>query len=119
MPPIDPFDINELLRFRVNLDIPAFVRSAVREQMNRAEVLGYLHIITNTHQGTEKMWRFVPVAKEKALSRNEILVWLHISYGGLLEPKHLSQELRIPLQFAENALAVLEEKGIIKEGRVL
>lgn len=57
----------------------------------------YLHIITNTPDGTGKVWRFVPVAKAERLIREEILVWLHLSYGGLLEAKHLSRKLGIPL----------------------
>ena len=119
MPSNAPLNTKELLRFRLDLDIPAFVRAAVQKQMNKEEILVYLHIITNTHDGTEKMWRFVPIAKHEQLSRNEILVWLHISYGGLLDPAHLSRKLRIPPHFAENALAALQEKGIIRDGRVL
>ena len=119
MSSIDLLDTKELLRLRLDLDIPALVRMAVQKQMSREEVLVYLQIITNTLDGTEKMWRFVPVAKREDLSRNEILVWLHISYGGLLDPKHLSRKLRISLQFAEDALAVLQEKGIVGEGRML
>ena len=109
----------EIIRLRYDLDIPAFVRAAVQNDLNKEELLIYLHIITNTLDGSEKMWRFVPVAKEKRLTRNEILVWLHLSYGGLLDPTHLSRKLRIPPGFAENAIAALEEKGIIREGRVL
>ena len=119
MSSIERFDPRELLRFRFDHDIPAFVRAAVQHDLNKEEVLIYLKVITNTHHGTEKMWRFVPIAKEEELSRDEILVWLHISYGGRLDPKHISQKLRIPPSFAENALAALQEKGIIKDGRVL
>ena len=119
MPSVDSFDFNELLLFRINLDIPAFVRAAVRTEMDRDEVLVYLHLITNTPCATEKMWRFSVVARDKGLSRNEILVWLHVSYGGLVDPKHISRKLRIPRHFAEDALAVLKEKGILREGRVL
>ena len=71
MPPVDPFDpdklLPELLLFRINLDIPAFVRVAVRNEMNRDEILVYLHLITNTPSATEKMWRFTLVAQDKAL----------------------------------------------------
>ena len=119
MSSIEPFASKELLRFRYDLDIPALVRIAVQKQMSREEVLVYLQIITNTLDGTEKMWRFVPVAKREDLSRNEILVWLHVSYGGLLDPKHLSRKLSIPTGCAENALAGLEAKGIIEDGHVL
>ena len=119
MPPIAPFNFNELLLFRFNLDIPAFVRVAVRNEMNRDEILVYLHIITNTPSATEKMWRFPVVAQDKDLSRNEILVWLHVSYGGLVDPKHISRKLCIPLHFAEKVLTALEDKGIIREGKVV
>ena len=119
MPSTDPFDIDELLQFRADADIPAFVQAAVRHNLNKEEVLVYLQVITNTPDETEQIRRFVPVARGKALSRNEILVWLHISYGGRLDPKHLSRKLRIPPRFAKKALAVLREKGIIREGRVL
>ena len=119
MSSIDLLDTTELLRLRLDLDIPAFIRVAVQKEMSREEVLVYLQVITNTLDGTEKMWRFVPVAKQEGLTREEILVWLHLSYGGLLDPKHLSRKLRIPPVFAENALAGLETKGILREGRVL
>ena len=117
MSSVDEFNPRELLRFRYDLDIPAFVEMAVAHNLNKEEVLIYLHIITNTLDGSDKMWRFVPVAKAEGLTREEILVWLHISYGGLLDPTHLSRKLRIPPHFAENALAVLREKGIITERR--
>ena len=119
MPSTDPFDITELLRFREDVDIPAFVQAAVAHNFNKEEVLVYLQVITNTNDEIDEMRRFVPVARGKALSRNEILVWLHISYGGRLDPKHLSRKLRIPPRFAKKALAALREKGIIREGRVL
>jgi hypothetical protein len=119
MPPIAPFNFNELLLFRINLDIPAFVQTAVRNEMNRDEILVYLHLITNTPSATEKMWRFTLVAQDKALTRNEILVWLHVSYGGLLDPKHISRKLCIPPHFAEQALAALQEKGILGNGKVV
>ena len=112
--------IPELLRFRLNLDIAGFVRAAVRDGLKRDEILGSLHIITNTPDATEKMPLFAVVAQEKDLNRNEILVWLHVSYGGLDGGrKHLSQRLRIPPRAAEEALTTLAEKEIIKNGRVL
>ena len=119
MSSVDEFNPRELLRFRYDLDIPAFVEMAVAHNLNKEEVLVYLQIVTNTLDGSEKMWRFVPVAKAEELTREEILVWLHISYGGLLDSEHLSRKLRIPPQFAKDALAGLEAKGIIREGRVL
>ena len=118
MPPRDPSHFKELLLFRINLDIPAFVQVAVRNEMNRDEILVYLHLITNTPTATEKMCRFSLVARDKALSRNEILVWLHVSYGGVMDPKHISQKLRIPSHFVEQALTALKEKGILNNGRV-
>ena len=111
--------IPELLLFRLNLDIAGFVRAAVRDGLKRDEILGSLHIITNTPDATEKMPLFAVVAQEKDLNRNEILVWLHVSYGGSMDPEHLSQRLRIPPRAAEEALTTLKEKGIIKNGRVL
>ena len=119
MSSIDPFASKALLQFRYDLDIPGLVRAAVEKEMSREEVLVYLQIVTNTLDGSDKMWRFVPVAKAEGLTREEILVWLHVSYGGLLDSEHLSRKLRIPPGFAEDALAVLREKGIIREGRVL
>ena len=117
MSSIDPFASKALLQFRYDLDIPALVRAAVEEEMSREEVLVYLQIVTNTLDGSDKMWRFVPVARAEGLTREEILVWLHVSYGGLLDPTHLSRKLRIPIGFAEKALVALEEKGIITERR--
>ena len=119
MSSVDQFNRRELLRFRYDLDIPAFVQTAVEHNLNKEEVLLYLHIITNTLDGTEKMWRFVPVAKQEGLTREEILVWLHISYGGLMDPAHLSRKLRIPPCLAEKVLITLQEKGIIRDGHVL
>ena len=111
--------IPELLRFRVNLDIAGFVRAAVRDGLKRDEILGSLHIITSTPDATDKMPLFGVVAQEKDLNRNEILVWLHVSYGGSMRPEYLSQNLRMSLRAAEEALATLKEKGIIKNGRVI
>ena len=111
--------VPEILLFRMNLDIPAFVGVAVRTEMTRDEILGALHIITNTTTATEKMWRIAIVAQNREFSRNELLVWLHIAYGGSWDPEHLSRKLRIPPHSAEEALATLTEKGIIREGRVV
>ena len=119
MASIDSLDTREIIRLRYNLDIPAFVRAAVRRNLTKEKVLVYLDVITHSLDATEKMRQFVPVAKREALRREEILVWLHLSYGGVLDPEHLSRKLSIPPHSAENALAVLREKGIIGEGRVL
>ena len=121
MPSIDQYALHEiipeLLLFRLNLDIAAFVRAAVRDGLKRDEILGSLHIVTNTPDATEKMPLFAPVAQEKDLNRNEILVWLHVSYGGSMKPEYLSRRLRMSLRAAEEALATLKEKGIIRDGR--
>ena len=119
MPPRDPPDFNELLLFRVNLDVPAFVQTAVRHKMNRDEILVYLNIIANTPTATEKIWRLHRVAQDRALSRNEILVWLHVSYGGSMNPEHISQKLQIPPHLVEQTLTGLKEKGILSDGGVL
>ena len=115
MSSIEPFDPDERMQFEVNLDIPAFVRAAVRKKMNRETILIYLALVANTPVATEQMRQFGPVAVEQALTRAKILVWLHVSYGGSMEPKHISRKLRIPPRFAENALTVLREKGILTE----
>ena len=120
MPSTNALDTKEIIRLRYNLDIPAFVRAAVRQNLTKEKVLIYLEIITtSTHDGTEGMSHFVPIAKEENLTREEILVWLHLSYGGLLDPERLSRKLSIPPGSAEKALAGLEAKGIIGDGHVL
>ena len=91
----------------------------MRDGLNRDEILGSLHIIGSIPDATEKIPLFAVVAQEKDLSRNEILVWLHVSYGGLWDPEHLSRKLRMSPRAAEEALATLAEKGIIRNGRVL
>ena len=111
--------IPELLRFRLNFDIAGFVRAAVRDGLKRDEILVSLHIITNRPDATEKMPLFAPVAQEKDLNRNEILVWLHLSYGGSMKPEYLSRNLRMSPRAAEETLTTLKEKGIIKNGRVI
>ena len=72
----------KILLFRLNLDISGFVGVAVRDGLKRDEILVSRYIITNTPDATEKMPLFAVVAQEKDLNRNEILVWLHVSYGG-------------------------------------
>ena len=110
----------EIIRLRYHLDIPGFVRAAIRNNLNKEQVLIYLEIITtSTRKAIEKMGHFVPIAKQEDLTHNEILAWLHLSYGGRLDPEHLSKKLRIPLGCAETVLAGLEEKGIIEDDHVL
>ena len=87
--------------------------------MNRDTILVYLYLVAETHEATDKMRRFVTVAQEEDLTRNEILIWLHLSYGGSMEPRHISRKPRIPPRFVGKALTVLEEKGIIKDRRSL
>ena len=114
---MDQYDLHEvipeILLFRLNLDISAFVGVAVRAEMSRDEILGALHIITNTTTATEKMWRIAIIAQNTELTRNELLVWLHVSYGGLSDPEHLSRKLRISPRCAKEALTTLVEKGIL------
>ena len=117
MPPVDESNLHEIipeiLLFRMNLDIPAFVGVAVRTEMTRDEILGALHILTNTTTTTEKMWRIAIVAQNREFSRNELLVWLHIAYKGSPDPEHLSRKLRMSPHAAEEALVSLVEKGIL------
>ena len=115
----DQYGPDDLMQFEVNLDIAAFARAAVRDKMNRDTILVYLHMVSQTYQATDKMRRFATIAQEEDLTRNEILIWLYLSYGGSMEPRHISRKLRIPPRFVENALTVLEEKGIIKDGKAL
>ena len=115
----DQYGPDDLVQFEVNLDIPAFVRATVRNKMKRDTILIYLHMVSQTYQATDKMRRFAPVDQEEDLTRNEILIWLHLSYGGSMEPRHISRKLRIPARFVEKALTVLEEKSIIKDRRAL
>ena len=115
----DQYGPDDLVQFEVNLDIPAFVRAAVRQKLRRLDILYYLYLLTETPASTLKMRRFFSIAKENNLTRNEILIWLHLSYGGSEKPRNIKQKLRIPPRFVENALTVLEEKGIIKDGRAL
>ena len=109
----DQYGPDDLVQFEINLNIPAFVRDAVRSKMNRDTILVYLHMVSQTYQATDKMRQFADVAQENDLTRNEILIWLHLSYGGSTNPRNISRKLRIPPRFVENALAALKEKGII------
>ena len=104
---------DDLMEFEVNLDIPGFVRDAVRQNLKRPEILIYLHLVASTYAATDKMRRFFPVAQENNLSRNEILIWLHLAYGGAKNPRHISRKLRIPLGWVEKSLTVLVEKNIV------
>ena len=88
----DQYGPDDLMQFEVNLDIPAFVRDAVRSKMKRDTILVYLHMVSQTYQATDKMRRFATVAQEEDLTRNEILIWLHLSYGGSMEPRHISRK---------------------------
>ena len=115
----DQYHPDDVFSGTVSLDIPAFVRVAVRKKTNRDTILVYLYLVAETDEATDKMRRFAPVAQENDLTRNEMLIWLHLSYGGSTKPKHISRKLRIPPRFVENALTALEEKGIITDGRVL
>ena len=116
---LDQYHPDDVIEGTINLNIPAFVRAAVKHKLRRLDILFYLYLVADTPVSTLKMKRFFPIAKENDLTRNEILIWLHLSYGGSPKPKQIRHKLRIPPRFVEKALTVLEEKGIIKEGKVL
>ena len=109
----DQYGLDEPVQYEVNLDISGFVRVAVKDKLNRDTILVYLLMVSETPAATDKMRRFFPIAQEHDLSRSEILVWLHLSYGGSTKPRNISRKLRLPPRFVENALASLKEKGII------
>ena len=112
--------IRKIIRLRYNCDIPGFIRAALRYNLNKEQVLSYLDIIaTSIREVIEKMGHFVPIARHEDLTRHEILAWLYLSYNGRLDAERLRQKLCIPLGCAENALAGLEEKGIIEDDHVL
>ena len=112
--------IREIIRLRYHCDIPGFIRAAIRYNLDKEQVLIYLEIIvTSTRETIEKMGHFVSIAKHEDLTRNEILTWLYLSYGGLIDPTDISMKLQIPSGCAENVLAGLEEKGIIEDDHVL
>ena len=112
--------IRKIIRLRYNLDIPGFIRAALRYNLNREQVLSYLEIIvTSTREAIERMGHFVPIAKHEGPhpqrdSRMALsLLWRTDRPGAS------QQKLCIPLGCAENVLAGLEEKGIIEDDRVL
>ena len=113
------YDPNEPMHFEVDLDISNFVRTAVRKNLKRNRIIEYLGHAAITPKASKKVKKFFPVAQEYNLSRNEILIWMHITCGGSGKPQHISDHLRIPLRWVENALTVLEAKYIIGDGRVL
>ena len=115
MSKFDQFDPDKEMQFEVSLDIRGFVRDAVRRNTKRPEIVLYLCLVSRTYEATDKMRGFFPVVQENDLTRNEILIWLHIAYGGSQKPKHISQKLRIPIRWVEKALVVLEEKNIIAD----
>ena len=112
--------IREIARLRYHCDIPGFIRAALRYNLDKDQVLIYPEIITtSTREVIEKMSHFVSIAKHEDLTRNEILAWLYLSYGRLINPTDISMKLQIPLGCAENVLAGLEAKGIIEDDHVL
>ena len=116
----EEYDLDDdFAQYEVNLDIPGYVRDAVRRNFKRNEILIYLYFVASTYEATDKMRRFFPVSQENNLSRNEILIWLHIAYGGSRDPRHISRKLRIPRGWVEKALIVLEEKHIVVDGQTL
>ena len=115
----DQYHPDHVIAGTITLNIPAYVRAAVRQKLKKLDILFYLYLLKETPASTLKMKRFFPIAKENNLTRNEMLIWLHLSYGGSTKPKHISQKLRIPPRFVENALTVLQEKGIIEQKAAL
>ena len=115
----DQYGPDDVIEGTISLNIPAFVRAAVKHKLRKLDILFYLYLVADTPVSTLKMKQFFPIAKENDLNRNEMLVWLHLSYGGSEKPRNISHKLRIPPRFVEKALIVFEEKGIIKDGRAL
>ena len=112
--------IREIIHLWYTLDIHGFIAAAVRYKLNREQVLSYLElIVTSAREVIEEMGHFVSIAKHEDLTRNEILAWLYLSYGGLIDPTDVSKKLQIPPECAANVLAGLEEKGIIEDDHVL
>ena len=64
----DQYGPDDLMQFEVNLDIPAFVRDAVRSKMKRDTILVYLHMVSQTYQATDKMRRFATVAQRRGFN---------------------------------------------------
>ena len=71
MAPFDQYDPDEPVQYKVNLDIPAFIRGAVKDKMSRDAIALYLFMVSQTYQATDKMRQFFPVVQEHDLSRNE------------------------------------------------
>ena len=112
--------IKEIMQLRYHLDIPGFLSTAVRYNLNKKQVLIYLEIIVSgTRETIEEIGHFFSIAKHEDLTRNEILAWLDLSYGGTIDPEYLSQRLAISFECAEKVLAGLEAKGIIEDDHVL
>ncbi|RKU17113.1 hypothetical protein C6503_11230 [Candidatus Poribacteria bacterium] len=65
---------------------------------------------------TQKMRRFAVIAQEEALTRNEMLVWLHRSYSGSAKLAHISQKRRIPPRLWRSGLS---ETGACLEAVVI
>ena len=112
---LDQYDPDELLEFEVSLDIPSFVRAAVKKKFDRDTILLYLYSVAETPISTPQMKQFFPIAQEMDLNRNEILIWMFLSYNSQADSKHISRKLRIPPRFVENALTTLVEKNIIRK----
>ena len=112
-------DLDDLYGSEADETIRGYVRVAVREKMKRNDLIDALFILAGTPFSTAKMQRFLPVTVENNLSRNEILIWMHIAAGGSTVPKDISNKLRIPIGWVEKALVVLEEKNILRDGKAL
>ena len=111
----DQYHPDDVIEGTITLNIPAFVRAAVKHKFRRIDILFYLYLLANTPASTLKMKSFFPIVKENDLTRNEILIWMFLSYNSPADSKHISRKLRIPPRFVENALTTLVEKNIIRK----
>ena len=101
----------------VDETIREYVRAAVQLNMKRKDLIDALFVLAGIP--LSKTQQFLPVTVENKLSRNEILIWMHIAAGGSAEPKHISRKLRISIRWVEKALTVLEEKNIVVDEKTL
>ena len=75
-------DLDDLFEDDAKLAIRDYVQVAVRKNLKRKDLLIAICMLAETPFSTQKMQQFFPVATEYNLSRNEILVWMHIASGG-------------------------------------
>ena len=61
---LDQYDPDELLEFEGSLDIPSFVRAAVKKKFDRDTILLYLYSVAETPISTPQMKQFFPLHKK-------------------------------------------------------